>query len=187
MLEDTAIVSLYWERSDRAIEESAAKYGGYCFSLAFNILRSREDAEESVNDTWLAAWNAIPPHRPTVLSTFLGKLTRRIAIDKQRKKDAAKRGGGEYELALEELAESLPAKTMVEEHVEAEALSQFLEQFLKALPAAERKVFLCRYWYFDPIESIGFQFGFSQSKVKMMLFRTRKKLAEALKKEGMWE
>ena len=102
-MEDARIVDLYWARSERAIEETAAKYGNYCYAIAFNILANAEDADESVNDTYLRAWNSMPPHRPTTLATFLGKITRRVSIDKWRGKAAEKRGGGEIELILAEL------------------------------------------------------------------------------------
>ena len=93
-MHDTEIVDLYWERNERAVEETAKKYGSYCYSIAYNVLSNHEDSEESVNDTYIEAWHAIPPHRPRVLSSFLGKITRRLAIDKWRNGHAKKRGGG---------------------------------------------------------------------------------------------
>ena len=104
-MEDSQIVQLYWERDARAIPASSEAYGTYCHSIAFRILFSEQDAEEAVNDTWLHAWNAIPPHRPAVLSTFLGKLTRRISLTMLQRRQAQKRGGGEFDLVLEELGE----------------------------------------------------------------------------------
>ena len=103
-MDDLEIVNLYWKRNERALEETAKKYGKYCYSIAYNLLSNHEDSEESVNDTYIEAWNAIPPHKPSVLSTFLGKITRRIAIDKWRCDHAEKRGGGEVPVVLEELA-----------------------------------------------------------------------------------
>lgn len=102
-MDDQNIIALYWARSETAISETAQKYGGYCFSIAKNILTNHEDAEESVNDTYLTAWNAMPPRRPSILATFLGKITRRLAIDRWRYRNARKRGGGEVTLALDEL------------------------------------------------------------------------------------
>ena len=184
-MEDARIVELYWARSERAIDETSAKYGKYGYTIAHNILANAEDADESVNDTYLAAWNSIPPHRPAILSAFLGKITRRIAIDKWRARSAEKRGGGELALALDELSECVPAGINVEQTVEAEELGKAIDRFVMALPLMARRVFICRYWYLDPIASICQQFGFSQNKVKVMLHRTRNNLRNYLEKEGM--
>lgn len=164
-MEDEQIVALYWERSEAAIRETAAKYEKYCYSIAFGILKNREDAQESVNDTYLDAWNSMPPHRPFLLSTFLGKITRRIAIDRWRRYTAKKRGGGEMAFLLSELARTV-------------------NDFLLSLPEEKQKVFLCRYWYADSVSSIAKRTGFSQSKVKSMLYHSRKALREHLDKEG---
>ena len=115
---DDRIVELFWQRSESAISETADKYGDYCNSIAYNILYNREDAEESVNDTWLDAWNNMPPHKPSILSTFLGKITRRISIDRWRKKHAGKRGGGEMDLVLDELEDCVSDPTDVEMVIE---------------------------------------------------------------------
>lgn len=183
-MEDARIVDLYWARSETAIDETSAKYGKYCYAIAHNILANAEDADESVNDTYLAAWNSIPPHRPSVLSSFLGKITRRISIDKWRARSAEKRGGGEIVLALDELSDCVPSSTNVEQTVEAEELGKAIDRFVMALPIMERRVFICRYWYLDSIASICHQFGFSQNKVKVMLHRIRKDLRNFLEKEG---
>lgn len=185
-MEDSRIVELYWERSETAIEETARRYGKYCYSIAFNILSSPQDAEESVNDTYIGAWNSIPPHRPAILSTFLGKLTRRISIKKWEERTAEKRGGSEMTLALEELSDCIPDACRVEQEVEQKLLTGTINAFVRALPQVEQKVFVCRYWYMDSIASICKQFGFSQSKVKSMLLRTRKKLQTHLEKEGVF-
>ncbi len=183
-MEDKDIVALYWQRSQKAVEETASKYGKYCYSIAYNILNNNEDAEECVNDTYIDAWNSIPPHRPSIFSTFLGKITRRIAIDKWRKSNAQKRGGGELPLVLEELGECVASIHNVEHTVEHRMLSEVIKDFVKKLPETERSVFICRYWYMDSIEVICKQFHFSQSKVKSMLLRTRTKLRNKLNKEG---
>ena len=183
-MEDEKIVELYWERSERAISETAEKYGVYCGSIARNILASAEDAEECLNDTWMAAWNAIPPHRPSVLKTFLAKLTRRIAITRWRDLHRDKRGGGEAALALDELGECLPSGESVEDAVVAAELGEAVNRFVRSLPDDERRVFLRRYWYLDPIDTICRRFDFSHGKVKSMLHRTRIKLHDHLKKEG---
>ncbi len=184
-MDDTQIVTLYWERKEAAINETAAKYGSYCYSIAKNILHNEDDAKESVNDTWLDAWNSMPPHRPSILSTFLGKLTRRISIDKWRHSNAKKRGGGQLPLALTELEECVSDGTSIEDETERKLLSDVLTSFVKDLPEAEQKVFLCRYWYMDSVSSIADRFRFSESKVKSMLFRTREKLRVRLEKEGL--
>lgn len=183
-MDDKRIVELYWKRSERAIAETQSKYGSYCYSIAYNILNSNEDAEESVNDTYNDTWNSIPPCRPSILSTFLGKITRRISIDRWRKHNAQKRGGGEMTLVLDELQECVAGEKTVEQEFERKHLSDVVNYFVMALPRTEQKVFLCRYWYMDSINSICKQFGFSESKVKSMLFRIREKLRVTLEKEG---
>ena len=183
-MEDGYIVNLYWARSENAISETSKKYGKYCYSIAYGILGNAEDADESVNDTYLDTWNSIPPHRPSILSTFLGKITRRISIDKWRGRTAKKRGGGETMLVLDELSDCIPSNQSVEHEAEAAELSQLIDNFVMSLPPMERRVFICRYWYFDPIADIAQRFRFSQSKVKMMLYRQRKKLLNYLEREA---
>lgn len=183
-MEDYKIVDLYWSRSEQAIEETARKYNNYCYSIAYNILENHEDAEECVNDTYVDAWNQIPPHSPTILSTFLGKITRRISIDKWRWKHAQKRGNGEVVLVLEELGECITDDNTIEREMEQKELAKVINAFVKQLPDIEQRVFLCRYWYMDSIATICKQFGFSESKVKSMLYRIRKKLRKELIKEG---
>ena len=184
-MDDHRIVELYWERSEQAIKETASKYADYCYATAYNILGNREDSEESVNDTYLDAWNSMPPHRPTILSTFLGKITRRISIDKLRARNAEKRGGSNLTLALEELEECLSARDDLQKELDAQILAEALNSFLEELSEIERRVFLCRYWYVDSLEVIAKQFGFSPSKVKSMLHRTREKLRKYLEKEEL--
>lgn len=184
-MEDKQIVALYLQRNEHAIDETAAKYGNYCFSIAYNILDNCQDAEETVSDTYMGAWNAIPPHRPGNLGTFLGKITRRLSIKRWRANRTLKRGGGEMTLALEELAGCIPAEQNMERDMETAELSRTLNRFLQTLPQTERTVFVCRYWYLDSIQNIARRQGFSQSKVKSMLSRTRKKLQTYLEKEGI--
>lgn len=129
-MEDSRIVDLYWARSEQAIYETQLKYDHYCFSIANNILPFREDAEESVNDTYMAAWNIMPPNRPSILSTFLGKLTRRISIDRWRNLSADKRGGGTVPIALDELAECIPGGSDPVAEVEAKELAKAVGRFL---------------------------------------------------------
>lgn len=186
-MEDEHIVDLYWKRSERAITETASRYGKYCYSIAYNILADHNDAEECVSDTYLGAWNSMPPHRPKELSTFLGKIARRTAIKKWQRQYAAKRGGGKIAIALEELEECIPSSQSVEQEIEAAELRRMVNEFVRSLPQTERNVFVCRYWYLDAISDICLQFGFSQSKVKSMLQRTRKKLQIYLRKEGIYD
>ena len=181
---DDRIVELYWQRSENAIRETADKYGDYCQAIAYNILYNREDAEESVNDTWLDAWNSMPPHKPSILSAFLGNITRRISIDRWRKKHAGKRGGGEMDLVLDELEDCVSDPTDVEIVIEQQEMARVIREFLDALPATERRVFLRRYWYMDSVAGIALDFDFTESKTASMLHRTRKKLREKLESEG---
>lgn len=183
-MDDKNIVELYFSRNEEAIIQTDKKYGRYCYSIAYNILTNKEDAEESVSDTYMAAWSAIPPRRPSVLSTFLGKITRHISIDRWRECSATKRGGGEVPLALEELKDCISGMQDVEMEYERKEILKTYVKFLDALPNTERRVFLCRYWYVEPIETIADKFGFSQSKVKTMLHRTRAKLRKQFAKEG---
>ncbi len=185
-MDDHTLVELYWRRDETALEISEETYGAYCLRIAYNILGDTEDAKESVNDVWLAAWHSIPPHRPKVLQAFLGKLTRNISLKKRRDQRAAKRGGGELPLIYEELSDCIPAQGGVEQEVETVALSQCINHFLDSLPAVEQAVFLRRYWYFESIHTIAVHFRFSDSKVKSMLYRIRKKLADTLQKEGFY-
>lgn len=184
-MDDKGIIDLYWARSEKAISETAVKYGAYCYTTAHNILSSREDAEESVNDTYLAAWNTMPPRRPSLLSAFLGKMTRYISLDKWKQRSRLKRGGGEVALCLEELEGCVSGGGSLEDELIRKETLKRVNLFLDGLPETERKVFLCRYWYADPVADIAARFGFSQSKITSMLHRTREKLNRHLAKEGL--
>ena len=183
-MEDSQIVELYWSRSEAAIAETEEKFGPYLSQISYRILNDREDSRECVNDTYIDAWNSMPPHRPQILATFLGKITRRISLDRWRSDHALKRGGGEVPLALEELGDCVSAASDVETEVQRLELRRSINGFLDGLGETERRVFLCRYWYFEPIQTIGERFGFSRSKVSSMLLRTRKKLKKHLSEEG---
>ena len=184
-MDDKSIVDLYFSRNQDAIAQTDQKYGRYCYCIAYNILTNKEDAEESVSDTYMTAWSAIPPRRPSVLATFLGKITRHISIDRWRARSASKRGGGEVTLALEELNDCIAGMQNVEMDYERKEIVKAYVNFLDTLPITERRVFLCRYWYVESIETIADKFGFSQSKVKTMLHRTRAKLRKQLAEEGL--
>ncbi len=179
------IVELYWQRREAAISQTAEKYGGYCHAIAFNILSDAADSEECVSDAYLNAWNSMPPHRPKVLRTFLGKITRNLALNRFMARTAQKRGGGQVPLALEELCQCIPAPGGTEKAVDDRALARLLNEFLASLPARSRKIFMRRYWYLSPVGEIARDFGMGESSVKMSLLRSRRKLRELLEKEGV--
>lgn len=183
-MDDSGIVELYFARSEQAIQETDTKYGGYCYSIAYNILANREDSEESVSDTYLSAWHAIPPRKPNPLAPFLGKIVRHLSIDRWRKKSAGRRGGGQMTVALEELGECVAGGEDLEARYEQKELIRQVREFASGLPDTERRVFVCRYWYLDSISDIAKRFGFPESKVNSMLHRTREKLKKHLRQEG---
>ncbi len=186
-MEDREIVKLYLRRDEQAIQESERKYSRYLRSIAGSILSDAEDTAECENDAYLAAWNSIPPQEPADLKTYLGKLTRRISIDRYRKRTAGKRGGGEYALSLDELEECVPSAADSPENVlEGAALSGILDAFLRTLPETKRIIFLRRYWYAEPVADIAARFGYKENRVRTMLFRIREELKEHLSKEGIW-
>ena len=180
MSEDTLILALYRNRDERAIAETKKKYGKLIYMIAYRILGNREDSEECENDTYLGAWNAIPPAHPQNFPAYLSGMARNISVSRARANSADKRGGGEVALSLHELEECLPAPS----EVDSERLASLLNGFLAELPKQERMVFVCRYWRCDSIAALAKQFGFGESKVKMMLMHTREKLRVFLEKEG---
>jgi RNA polymerase sigma-70 factor (ECF subfamily) len=184
-MDDQKIIELYWSRNEDAIRHTAERYGQYCYAIAYNILSVREDSEECVNDTYLDAWNSMPPHRPTVLSAFLGKITRRIAIDRWRQSHAQKRGGGEMALALDELSECVASTGDVAREVETLEVAAAVQKFLNTLPDIERRVFVRRYWHMESMADLAAHFGCGQSRIKSMLHRTRGKLQKHLREEGL--
>lgn len=183
-MEDQQIVALYWQRDQQAIAQTERKYGQYLTKVAYHILYNLEDCAESVNDTYLAAWNAIPPHKPQSLCAFLSKLTRRISIDLLRKKQSAKRGGGEYELSLEELSQCLPGGSDPETETNGKELVRAIEKFLLEQPEKTRNVFIGRYFYMDSVKEVARYCGLTESNAKVLLHRTRLTLGDYLKKEG---
>ena len=184
-MDDQHIVELYWARDEEAIRHTADRYGQYCYAIAYNSLSVREDSEECVNDTYLDAWNSMPPHRPNVLSAFLGKITRRIAIDRWREGRAQKRGGGEMALALDELSECVASQSDVTREVETLEVAAGVQKFLNTLPDTERRIFVRRYWHMESVASLAARFSYGQSRVKSMLHRTRAKLRRYLEEEGL--
>lgn len=184
-MEDSKIIDLYWERAEIAISETAKKYSRYCHSISFNILHNKEDTEECVNDTYLKAWNAIPPKRPNCLATFLGKITRNLSLDKFKKYSAKKRGHGLMEIALSELEGVIPSTTSVEQAIDEKELVEILDKFLGGLLKQKRIMFVQRYWYLMPIKKMAEQLSISESQVKSTLFRIRNELKSHLEREGV--
>lgn len=184
-MEDGMIIDLYWARSQQAIAESDLKYGPYCRTIARNILTLEEDAEECVNDTWFHAWNAMPPQRPSLLSAFFAKLTRNLSLDRWRRNRAAKRGGGQVELALHELEGCLPDRRTPEEGVEAAETAAVISAFLRAQPELDRRLFVGRYFRLEPVADLAGRLGLSESQAKSRLHRTRKRLKAVLEREGI--
>ena len=183
-MDDREIIALFWQRNERAVEQTAQKYTAYCRTIAAQLLHSPEDTEEVLNETWFSAWNSIPPHKPLSLRNFLGALTRRLCWNRIRTDCTKKRGGGEQALIFEELENLLVSSQDVEKEVSDRALADALNQFLGSISETERNVFLRRYLYMQPVAEIAAFHGFSESKVKSMLSRIRKKLHAKLKKEG---
>lgn len=181
-MEDSRIIDLYWQRNEAAIKESNARYGTYCGVIADNILHSPEDTEECVNDTWLRAWNNIPPEKPGILSVFFGRITRNLAIDRYRKNKAKKYGGGQIALCLDELGECAGDDVRIEDRY---VLKELLNTFLNDLPEKNRNIFLLRYWYLMPLSDVAKQYDMSEGAVKMVLSRIRIKLKDYLEKEGV--
>ena len=175
-MDDSKIIELYMERSEQAISETSKKYGRYCHYIAYSILHNDEDSEECVNDTYLRAWNSIPPKRPSKLQTFLGKITRNLSLNKWEKLSAEKRGAGQTSLILDELSECIPAEQDAVNTVENMVIRDVLDRFLDELPAETRKIFVRRYFYMSPVKEIADEYGLSESKVTVTLFRTRGKL-----------
>ena len=183
-LDDAEIVALYLERSEAAVKETADKYGASLRQIAAGILGDAADAEECENDTYLQAWNSIPPHEPRdYLFPFLARITRHIAIDRCRREAAQKRAGKTVELTRE-MAECIPSPAVGFDAPDAQALTEAINRFLSALPGEQRSIFLRRYWFFDPVKEIAARFGVSQSKVKTTLHRLRERLRVFLEKEG---
>lgn len=183
-MDDANIVRLYWDRSEQAIPATAAKYGNYCTSIAKNILGNNEDAEECVNDTYWNAWNSIPPHRPSILSTFLGKITRNLSLNRYKHNTADKRGGSQSAMVLDEIAEFVSDTDSVEQEIDRRELVKTIDDFLDSLPKHKKNIFVCRYWYFDSISDIANRFGMTENHVSVTLNRLRLKLHNYLLERG---
>ncbi|SFG47745.1 RNA polymerase sigma factor [Oribacterium sp. WCC10] len=184
---DQEIIALYFKRSESAIEETERKYGSYCHYIAMNILYNDEDSKECVNDTWLNTWNAIPPAKPSILKTFIGKITRNLALNLYEKQNAKKRGKSETSYVLDELSECLADEKVSQPEAVAErlTLTECINQFLEKQPTDARKIFVRRYWYVASVNEIAAEYGFSESKVKMTLSRMRTALKNELEQAGI--
>ncbi len=183
-MEDERIIELYFARDEKAIDETAAKYGGLCMHIAQNILGVREDAAECVNDTYLKTWNSIPPHRPRVLAAFLGRIVRNLSLNRQEKNTALKRGGAQGASVLDELAEIVSGSESVESELSAKELISDINAFLAALSKEHRYIFIRRYWYCDSISAIAKAAGKSENAVSVSLNRLRGRLKEYLLARG---
>ena len=183
-MQDDQIVALYWERNEEAIHQTQKKYGSYLAKVAYNIVADYEDCQECVNDTYLAAWNSMPTNRPTILSTYLGKITRQITIDLFWKKHRMKRYASQYAISLEELGDTFTDGTTPEEKLDGKLLAEAINAFLRTLPAHTRNVFIGRYYFFDSVKEVAAYCGISESKAKGILYRTRQGLKAHLAKEG---
>ena len=179
LLEDARIVQLYWDRDEQAIPATADKYGSYCTSIAQNILGSYEEAEECVNDTYLHAWNSMPPNRP-----FLGKITRNLSLNRFKHNTADKRGGGELPVVLDELSELVSGNNGVEQEISRKELVKAIDTFLDTLSPEKRSIFVCRYWYADSISRIARKHRLNEGAVSMTLNRLRLKLHNYLLERG---
>ena len=182
-MDDSRIIELYFSRDNSAIKETKTKYGRLLYSVSYNILKTHEDAEECESDTYMAAWEQIPPTKPQVLSAFLSRITRNLSFKKLKANTAQKRGGNSQSLPIDELANLIPDNTNAISELE---ITEILNAFFFFLPTRDRQVFICHYWYCDSIKDISRQFGFTQSKVKMILSRTRAKLLDHLTKQEVF-
>lgn len=185
-MEDSQIIDLYWQRSDRAIQESDRKYGSYVSAIARNICGNDQDSEECVSDTWFTAWNQMPPRRPGILSAFFGAITRNNAINRVRSLHRQKRCTGQMDLALEELQDCIAGSDDVEKTAQMRELMQAITVFVTKLKQEDRNLFLARYYFMAPIGTIAKRFQMGESKVKTRLYRMRKRLGTELKEAGLW-
>lgn len=185
-LKDEQIVALYWERKETAILETEKKYNAYLSKIAYNILSDFEDSKECVNDTYLKAWNSMPPHKPDILSTYLGKITRQLSIDIFRKRHSSKRHSSEYAVSLSELGDSFPDRhtPTPEQETDMRLLKTAINDFLRTLPEDARNAFIGRYYFFDSLKDVAAYCKMSESKLKSLLYRTRQNLKVYLAKEG---
>jgi len=185
LMEDNEILDLFFDRDESAITEARFKYGLRLYKVCINILRVNEDAEEVVSDTLYKAWENIPPTRPDMLGAFLAKIARNLAINKWQARGAARRGGGEVDLMLSELGDCIPGKNSTEAEYESALVQEAINNGLDKLNKTARAAFVLRYFHGESIRGVSQRFDMSESKVKSILFRARKKLGMYLEKEGV--
>lgn len=183
-MDDIEIIELYWQRNERALQETQKKYGSYCTTIANRILASPEDSEECVQDAYLRAWNTIPPQRPRYLRAYLVRITRNLALNRLKSMTAQRRGAGMAHLPLEELHDLVGSDGDPLSELEKKRLADSIGIFLRVLPAEKQKLFLLRYWYLESLSEIASQTHLSEDKIRNDLFRIRKKLKNHLEKEG---
>ncbi len=184
-MKDKDILELYWIRDEKAIAETEKQYGKYCYSISYNILHNNEDAEECVNDTWVGAWDSIPPAYPARFACFLGKITRNLSLNRLKLHSAAKRGKGEVALVLSELENCIPAKTGTEQSFDEQYTVDVINGFLRAQSEKNRNIFIRRYFYMFSVRDIAECYGISENNVASILFRMRGALKAQLEKEGV--
>ncbi|MBQ8121009.1 MAG: sigma-70 family RNA polymerase sigma factor [Ruminococcus sp.] len=184
-MDDESIIGLYFERDEKAVSETSQKYGALCTKIAMNVLADSSESEEVVSDTYLKAWNTIPPQKPKSLGAYLSVIARNLALDRYRKKKAAKRIDGSLVTTLDEVAQILPDSLDIEQLTEQRQIVERINAFLGRLPTCQRVIFVRRYFYLDSIKDISQRYGLTESSVTVTLTRIRKKLAAFLEKEGM--
>lgn len=183
-MEDSKIIALFFERNEDAIRHARDKYGKYCLTIAFNILKNREDSEEVLSDVLFKAWNSIPPAHPNRLSVYLGKAVRNTALNKYESINAKKRGSGEIPVIADELCEIIPSSSSTEDILDEKTFTELINRFLEKCSKEARIIFVKRYWYLMPIKEICKELGIGESKTKMILMRTRNELKGFLETEG---
>ena len=182
-MDDLQIIELYFARDEQAIKETDRKYGKTCFRVAYNLLSNNEDSEECVNDTYLTVWNKIPPTRPNNFIAFICKITRNLSLKRLEVSNAMKRSAGTI-ISMSELEKALPDQCIAPD-VEDEELGKLISAFLWSEKALDRNVFLRKYWFFDSVSDIAERYSMNENSVKSMLFRSRNRLREFLRKEGI--
>lgn len=186
MKEDNELIDLFLNRSDKAILHTSDKYNNYCYSIAYGILKNHEDSEECVNDTYMSAWNSIPPNIPKKLSCFLGRITRNAVLNIYEKRHAAKRGRGQVKLALSELSECVDMNSGIENEQERQQIREVINKFLQDQNEQRRKIFIQRYWYLVSIREIAFQHDLNQNQIKSVLYQMRNELKKRLQREELF-
>lgn len=183
--DDSDLIKLYEQREEEALQKTAQKYGNYCYEIAYQILKRKEDCEEILNDTYFATWNSIPPNRPVSLKYYLGKICRNLSINRYHTYHRQKRLGSQYELALEEISHYIPTGNSLDTQIEYKELLSSIEHFLHTLKKEDASLFLFRYFYFKSIEELSHLFSIRKGTIKVRLHRIRKQLKLYLEKEGI--